>query len=152
MALLTLLFGRGYLLLTTSVTERAGRQVDSELIRLTGSIPPEIWNRVGNKLIPKLRTGESLEVSVGLTVKVSAGQGPQFLAEVRQILAELGLEDRSPLTLSLHRGSLAATWRRSRASFYAVQLDVSPPADAVRFAATGAGERSRSTRRVQRPE
>ncbi|HEY4458705.1 MAG TPA: ABC transporter ATP-binding protein [Pseudonocardiaceae bacterium] len=39
MALLTLLFGRGYLLLTTSVTERAGRHVDSELIRLTGSIP-----------------------------------------------------------------------------------------------------------------
>jgi hypothetical protein len=47
---------------------------------------------VGNKLIPKLRTGESLAVSVGLTVKVSAGQGPQFLAEVRQILADLGLE------------------------------------------------------------
>jgi hypothetical protein len=42
------------------------------VIRLSGSIPPEIWNRVGNKLIPKLRTGESLEVSVGLTVKVSA--------------------------------------------------------------------------------
>ena len=38
-ALLAVLFGRGYLLLTTSVSERAGRYVDSELMRLAGSIP-----------------------------------------------------------------------------------------------------------------
>ncbi|HJP75021.1 MAG TPA: ABC transporter ATP-binding protein [Pseudonocardiaceae bacterium] len=37
--LLAVLFGRGYLLLTTSVSERAGRHVDSELIRLAGGIP-----------------------------------------------------------------------------------------------------------------
>ena len=37
--LLAVLFGRGYLLLTTSVSERAGRHVDSELIRLAGNIP-----------------------------------------------------------------------------------------------------------------
>jgi hypothetical protein len=47
---------------------------------------------VGNKLVTKLRTGQSLEVSLGLTVKVSAEQAPQFLVEVRQILADLGLE------------------------------------------------------------
>ncbi len=39
MGLLAVLFGRGYLLLTTSVSELAGRHVDSELIRLAGSIP-----------------------------------------------------------------------------------------------------------------
>jgi hypothetical protein len=64
------------------------------IIRLNGSIPPEIWNRVGNKLIPKLRTGETLEISVGMTVKVSGTQRDQFLAEVRQILADLGLTDK----------------------------------------------------------
>ncbi|MGH9195612.1 MAG: DUF499 domain-containing protein, partial [Acidimicrobiia bacterium] len=62
------------------------------VIRLSGSIPPEIWNRVGNKLIPKLRTGEALDVSVGLTVKVQAAHSAQFLTDVRQILADLGLE------------------------------------------------------------
>jgi ATP-binding cassette subfamily B protein len=39
MGLAAVLFGRGYLLLTTSVSELAGRHVDSELIRLAGSIP-----------------------------------------------------------------------------------------------------------------
>jgi hypothetical protein len=64
------------------------------VIRLTGSIPPEIWNRVGNKLIPKLRTGEGLDVNVGLTVKVSSTQRAHFLEEVRQILSDLGLTER----------------------------------------------------------
>lgn len=57
-------------------------------------IPPEIWNRVGNKLIPKLRTGEGLEVSVGLTVTVARSQRGHFLVEVRQILSDLGLVDK----------------------------------------------------------
>jgi hypothetical protein len=64
------------------------------VIRLTGSIPPEIWNRVGNKLIPKLRTGDSLEVSVGLTVRVTGAESVRFLAEIEQILTDLGLADR----------------------------------------------------------
>jgi hypothetical protein len=64
------------------------------VIRLSGSIPPEIWNRVGNKLIPKLRTGEALDVALGLTVKVNAAQRANFIADIRQILSDLGLADR----------------------------------------------------------
>jgi hypothetical protein len=55
---------------------------------------PEIWNRVGNKLIPKLRTGEALVVSVGLTVKVNPTQRAHFIEDVRQILSDLGLAER----------------------------------------------------------
>jgi hypothetical protein len=64
------------------------------VIRVNGSIPPEIWNRVGNKLIPKLRTGEALTVAVGLTVRVSPTQRAHFIEEVRQILSDLGLAER----------------------------------------------------------
>ena len=31
--------------------------------RLVGTIPPEVWNRLNTKLIPKLRSGSDLEVA-----------------------------------------------------------------------------------------
>ena len=49
---------------------------------------------MGNKLIPKLRTGEALDVAVGLTVKVNPTQRAHFIEEVRQILSDLGLSER----------------------------------------------------------
>ena len=27
-------------------------------LRLTGTVPPEVWNRLGTKMLPKLRSGE----------------------------------------------------------------------------------------------
>lgn len=63
-------------------------------IRLRGSIPPEIWNRVGNKLLPKLRGGASLDISLGFDVEVDAAGFNHLLAEIRQILADLALSDR----------------------------------------------------------
>jgi hypothetical protein len=64
-------------------------------IRLTlhGAIPPEQWNKLGTRLIPKLRSAGhdlSLRLDTGLTV------GPQAAthleAELRQTLRDLGLE------------------------------------------------------------
>jgi len=76
-------------------TPPAGVQQEAPVIfQLSGSIPPEIWNRIGNKLIPKLRTAEALDVSVGLTVRVNAAQRAHFIEEVRQILSDLGLAER----------------------------------------------------------
>lgn len=66
----------------------------SRRIRLRGSIPPEIWNRVGNKLLPKLRGGTSLDISLGFDVEVEAASFSHLLAEIRQILADLALSDR----------------------------------------------------------
>lgn len=79
---------------TTPPPPVGGEPEAPAVIRLSGSIPPEIWNRVGNKLIPKLRTGEALEVAIGLTVRVSSTQRSHFVEEVRQILSDLGLTDR----------------------------------------------------------
>ena len=62
-------------------------------IRLSGSVPPEVWNRIGTKLLPKLRSGSDLGVSVNFTVTVSADVADGLIAELKQILADLGLGD-----------------------------------------------------------
>ncbi len=70
------------------------REAEPSVVSLSGSVPPEIWNRIGNKLIPKLRTGDSLNLTIGLTVEVGRDQSAQFVEELRQILSDLGLSDR----------------------------------------------------------
>ena len=39
-------------------------------IRLRGTVPPEVWNRLGTKLLPKLRAGKELKVEVDFSVKI----------------------------------------------------------------------------------
>lgn len=62
-------------------------------VRVSGSIPPELWNRLGTRLLPKLRAGKELEVQVGLAAKFDASAAPAVLAEIRQALEELGAKD-----------------------------------------------------------
>ena len=38
----------------------AGRATRKVTLRLVGHVPPELWNRLGTKLLPKLRSGEHL--------------------------------------------------------------------------------------------
>ena len=63
-------------------------------LRLVGSIPPEAWNRLGLKVIPKLRTGNDLRVNVDLSVSLNTGLVQSMASELRQILQDLDLEDR----------------------------------------------------------
>ena len=37
-------------------------------LRLTGATPPEVWNRLGTKVLPKLRQGERLTVAIDCSV------------------------------------------------------------------------------------
>jgi hypothetical protein len=62
-------------------------------LRLSGAIPPEVWNRFGTKVIPKMRSGSGLAARVELEVTVNQEAAPALLAELRQILDELGLSD-----------------------------------------------------------
>jgi hypothetical protein len=66
-----------------------------ETVRLTlrGTIPPEQWNKLGTKLIPKLRTA-GLELSLGLeaTLIVRFQDIVNIERELRQALRDLGLE------------------------------------------------------------
>ena len=61
-------------------------------IRLAGSVPLEAWNRLGTKIIPKFRSGKNPEATVALSVEVDAGQAAQVLADLRQLLDDLGLD------------------------------------------------------------
>ena len=71
---------------TTAVTE-------TRTLHLAGSVPPETWNRLGTRIIPKLRSGEDLKVGVDFSVTVNEGAADALAAELKQILQDLGLAD-----------------------------------------------------------
>ncbi len=58
---------------------------------LTGSVPPELWNRLGTKILPKLRSGKDLSIGINFTVTVDSDAAKSFEADLRQILDDLGL-------------------------------------------------------------
>ena len=75
--------------------------IQTKTIRLVGAVPPELWNRLGTKLLPKLRSampaggqGAELKVSVDLSVTVNPGVVGSLTSDLRQILEDLGLADK----------------------------------------------------------
>jgi hypothetical protein len=72
--------------------------VESRTLRLTGTIPPEIWNRLGTKILPKLRSAmpvgrqaDNLQVEVNFTVTVNGESALRLETELNQIFDDLGL-------------------------------------------------------------
>jgi hypothetical protein len=55
-------------------------------------VPPEIWNRLGTKIIPKLKSGSNLKIGVDFSVTVDAGSARGLESDLRQILEDLGLK------------------------------------------------------------
>jgi hypothetical protein len=81
------------LLLTPS--EPGDRVPASGVVRLSlkGSIPPEQWNRLGTKLLPKLRgMGKELALGLDASVLVRTEDIRAAEAELRQVLRDLGLD------------------------------------------------------------
>jgi hypothetical protein len=62
-------------------------------LRLTGTVPPEVWNRLGTKILPKLRSGSELKIGVEFSVTVPTDAASALTTELRQILQDLGLAD-----------------------------------------------------------
>lgn len=60
-------------------------------LHISGEVPPEVWNRIGIKVIPKLRSGSDLQVKVSFSVTVEEQQVQTFQAELKQILTDLDL-------------------------------------------------------------
>jgi hypothetical protein len=60
-------------------------------IVLTGAVPPELWNKVGIRLIPKLRSNAQPILGVNFSLEVDAGQSANALREIRQALVDLEL-------------------------------------------------------------
>ena len=62
-------------------------------LRLKGTVPPEVWNRLGTRILPKLRSGDDLSVGVEFSVSVDAGLAQGFQLELQQSLDDLGLAE-----------------------------------------------------------
>ena len=61
-------------------------------LRLTGTVPSDSWNRVGMKLLPKLRSRRSEpKVSVDFSVRVNVNVADALKDELQQVLDDLGL-------------------------------------------------------------
>ena len=60
-------------------------------LRLAGAVPPEVWNHLGTRILPKLRSGDDLNVKIDCSVSVDAAQANHLATELRQALTDLGL-------------------------------------------------------------
>ncbi|RJP35134.1 MAG: ATP-binding protein [Candidatus Omnitrophota bacterium] len=63
----------------------------SRTFRISGNIPPEIWNRLGTKILPKLRSSSDLEIGINFSVTIDHDFSSNFETEIKQILDDLGL-------------------------------------------------------------
>ncbi|MEW6375071.1 MAG: hypothetical protein AB1502_04680 [Thermodesulfobacteriota bacterium] len=66
--------------------------IQTRTLRLVGTVPPEIWNRLGTKIIPKLKSGSDLKIGVDFSVTVNADSVRSIESDLRQILEDLGLK------------------------------------------------------------
>ena len=76
---------------TTDIVTPVGPK--TKTLKLTGNIPAELWNRLGTRVLPKLRTGKDLKIGIDFSVTVEAANANDLQAELKQILADLGLQD-----------------------------------------------------------
>lgn len=62
-------------------------------LQLIGTIPPEMWNRLGTKILPKLRTGADIQVGIDFRVTVDANLVNGMKSELHTVLDDLGLNN-----------------------------------------------------------
>jgi len=73
-----------------SADASAGRRT----FRISGDVPPEIWNRLGTKVLPKLRGGSDLKIGIEFSVTIDGQLAQSFETDLKQILEDLGLTGR----------------------------------------------------------
>ena len=62
-------------------------------LRLRGIVPMELWNSIGIRVLPKLKAGEEINLSVNLSVQIDSDRFHNLEQEVKQALADLNLGD-----------------------------------------------------------
>jgi hypothetical protein len=63
-------------------------------ITISGDVPPEQWNRLGTRLLPRLRNAGQVAASLTLVCEVDATATADLTVELEQALLDLGLADR----------------------------------------------------------
>jgi len=71
-----------------------GAGTGARTLRIRGDVPPEVWNRLGTKVLPKLRSGSELKIGVEFAVTAESSVANSLQTELAQILRELNLADR----------------------------------------------------------
>lgn len=70
----------------------AGEQAETvTVVSISGTIPPETWNRLGTKILPKLRSGSDLRVGVDFKVTVPSSRSRDLIGDLQQALDDLGI-------------------------------------------------------------
>ena len=64
------------------------------VLRVKGTVTPEVWNKLGVRLLPRLRAGKSLQLNVDFTCELTSEEAHSVEAELKQALADLRLSDR----------------------------------------------------------
>ena len=73
----------------TSETTRTG----PARITIHGDVPPEQWNRLGTKLLPRLRAAGRVAASITLCCEIETAATTELTAELERTLQDLGLAD-----------------------------------------------------------
>ena len=60
-------------------------------MRVSGSVPAEQWNRMGTKILPKLRAGRDLRIEVEFSIDLESKAVADMRTDLRQVLDDLGL-------------------------------------------------------------
>lgn len=61
-------------------------------LQIRGQIPLELWNRLGTRILPKLRSGTDVRIGIDLSVTVNKDQALNLEKDIRQSLDDLGLQ------------------------------------------------------------
>lgn len=65
---------------------------------IAGIVPPEIWNRLGTRILPKLRNSSELKVAIKFIVTVDGRFAANFVNDIEQTLNDLGLSESIKIT------------------------------------------------------
>ena len=70
------------------------------MLRLSGNVPREVWNRLGTRVLPKLSSGDELTIGIDFSVSFSSQMARYIQTDLRQILGDLQLADRVQIEVS----------------------------------------------------
>jgi hypothetical protein len=62
-------------------------------IQISGNIPPDTWNRIGTKIVPKIRLGNNLQINITISFSVDKNIAQGIVSDLNQIIDDLELSD-----------------------------------------------------------
>lgn len=68
-------------------------EVENSELLIRGIIPPEVWNKLGTRLIPKLRSGKAIELKLEACVDLNSVEAEQMENDIKRILFDMGVKE-----------------------------------------------------------